>query len=266
MQPRRRQVQLLHRGTSRVRRRMCWAGQNGYAEVGTAADGRAAGARVAAQSQEARTGRAWTPTAVAALLAVWAGQHPPHHPASHAGYIEQFLIPHLGHVRLAELTSRQLAVAFTPDQHGAEPVLPTPHTVDFAPHPDHPAGRTQRLRLGRADHGQPGPPGRASLSPRPRAVVWTPARVALWQATGTRPGMVIWTPAGTQPTRPHRLNPARSRTPLWHPSPYLTNRRTTRRADQPIVPTRSTGSQAHSIRQGRMPAVPSRWRRRRSAS
>ncbi len=30
---------------------------------------------------------------------------------------------------------------------------------------------------------------------RARAVVWTAARVAQWQATGTRPGMAIWTPA-----------------------------------------------------------------------
>jgi hypothetical protein len=31
---------------------------------------------------------------------------------SHEGYIEQFLIPHLGHVRLAELSTRQRAAAF----------------------------------------------------------------------------------------------------------------------------------------------------------
>src|SRR2546429_210904 len=107
------------------------------------------------QSDEARTGRAWT---VARWLRYWLSTRVSIRPTtrlSHAGYIEQFLIPHLGHVRLAELTSRQLAVAFTPDRYGGEPVLPTPRTVDFAPHPDHPAGRTQRRRLGRADHGQP---------------------------------------------------------------------------------------------------------------
>ncbi|OLB80081.1 MAG: hypothetical protein AUI14_08120 [Actinobacteria bacterium 13_2_20CM_2_71_6] len=99
------------------------------------------------QSDEARTGRAWT---VARWLRYWLSTRVSIRPTtrlSHAGYIEQFLIPQLGNVRLADLSTRQ----------------------------------ARRVEL----------PAR----PRPRAVVWTAARVAQWQATGTRPAMAIWTPA-----------------------------------------------------------------------
>ena len=66
-----------------------------------------------AQTQEARTGRAWT---VERWLRYWLSTRVSIRPTtrlSHAGYIEQFLIPHLGSIRLADLTARQLAVAFT---------------------------------------------------------------------------------------------------------------------------------------------------------
>src|SRR2546421_11835509 len=65
------------------------------------------------QTQQARTGRAWT---VERWLRYWLSTRVSIRPTtrlSHAGYIEQFLIPHLGHVRLVDLSSRQLALAFT---------------------------------------------------------------------------------------------------------------------------------------------------------
>src|SRR5438067_405631 len=61
-----------------------------------------------AQTQEARTGRAWT---VERWLRYWLSTRVSIRPTtrlSHAGYIEQFLIPHLGSIRLADLTARQL--------------------------------------------------------------------------------------------------------------------------------------------------------------
>ena len=64
------------------------------------------------QSDEARTGRAWT---VARWLRYWLSTRVSIRPTtrlSHAGYIEQFLIPQLGNVRLADLSTRQLAAAF----------------------------------------------------------------------------------------------------------------------------------------------------------
>jgi hypothetical protein len=65
-----------------------------------------------AQTQEARSGRAWT---VQRWLRYWLSTRVSIRPTtrlSHAGYIEQFLIPHLGSIRLADLTARQLTVAF----------------------------------------------------------------------------------------------------------------------------------------------------------
>src|SRR5437773_3019698 len=65
-----------------------------------------------AQTHEARTGRAWT---VQRWLRYWLSTRVSIRPTtrlSHAGYIEQFLIPHLGHLRLADLTTRHLVAAF----------------------------------------------------------------------------------------------------------------------------------------------------------
>jgi integrase len=113
---------------------------------------------------------------------------------SHAGYIEQFLIPHLGHVRLADLTTRQLALAFT--QIGKDRNrFGQPHTACTLHH----IRTTLRAALNAAVRdGLIGdnPARRVELPtrPRPRAVVWTGARIAQWQTTGTRPAMAIWTP------------------------------------------------------------------------
>src|SRR6266568_1532833 len=148
-----------------------------------------------AQSDEARTGRAWT---VERWLRYWLSTRVSIRPTtrlSHAGYIEQFLIPHLGHVRLADLTARHLAAAFT--QIGKDRNrFGQPHTACTLHH----IRTTLRAALGAAIRdGLIGdnPARRVELPtrPRPRAVVWTAARIAQWQATGTRPGMAIWTPA-----------------------------------------------------------------------
>ncbi len=141
-----------------------------------------------AQTQEARTGRAWT---VERWLRYWLSTRVSIRPTtrlSRTGYVEQFLIPHLGHVRLADLTVRQLAAAFAQialarNRFGQ---LHTPSTL-------HHVRTTLRAALNAAIREgliADNPARRVELParPRPRAVVWTAARVAQWQATGTRPG------------------------------------------------------------------------------
>src|SRR2546421_3295423 len=145
-----------------------------------------------AQSDEARTGRAWT---VERWLRYWLSTRVSIRPTtrlSHAGYIEQFLIPHLGGVRLADLTARRLALAFTRigtgrNRFGQLHTACTLHHVRTTLR----AAPNAAIREGLiADN----PARRVELPPRPRprAVVWT-ARVERWQTTGTRPAMAIWT-------------------------------------------------------------------------
>src|SRR6266571_3406172 len=66
-----------------------------------------------ARTAQERTAGSWT---LARWLRHWLSTRTAIRPttrSSHTGYIEQFLIPHLGKVRLAELTSRTLNAAFT---------------------------------------------------------------------------------------------------------------------------------------------------------
>jgi integrase len=146
------------------------------------------------QSEEARTGRAWT---VQRWLRYWLSTRVSIRPTtrlSHQGYIEQFLIPQLGHLRLADLSTRHLSAAFAQIAMGRNRFgqLHTPSTL-------HHVRTTLRAALNAAIREgliTDNPARRLELPtrPRPRAVMWTPARVAHWQATGTRPGMAIWTP------------------------------------------------------------------------
>jgi integrase len=145
-------------------------------------------------SREARTGRAWT---VERWLRYWLSTRVSIRPTtrlSHTGYIEKFLIPHLGHIRLTELTTRQLAAAFARISR-ARNRFGQPHTPSTLHH----IRTTLRAALGAATRDgliADNPARRIELPsrPRPRAVVWTPARIAHWQATGARPAMAIWTP------------------------------------------------------------------------
>jgi hypothetical protein len=68
---------------------------------------------VLARTAEERTAGSWT---LERWLRHWLSARTAIRPttrSSHTGYIEQFLVPHLGKVRLAELTSRTLNAAFT---------------------------------------------------------------------------------------------------------------------------------------------------------
>lgn len=46
---------------------------------------------------------------MATVLALHPPRHPREHAALHTQYVERHLIPHLGRIRLAELTSRDIA-------------------------------------------------------------------------------------------------------------------------------------------------------------
>ena len=114
---------------------------------------------------------------------------------SHTQYIERFLIPHLGKIRLAQLTARQLtaffaAVAQETNRFGQ------PHTPTTLAH----IRTTLRAALNSAIRQglvQDNPACQVELPSRPRAhaLVWTPGRVADWHATGIRPTIAVWTPA-----------------------------------------------------------------------
>jgi integrase len=114
---------------------------------------------------------------------------------SHTSYIEQFLIPHIGHLPLAELTVARLSEMFTRIGRQTNRAG-LPHTPSTLAH----VRTTLRAALNAAVRdgliaGNPARHVELPANPRPRPVVWTPARVAAWQATGARPRIAVWGPA-----------------------------------------------------------------------
>jgi hypothetical protein len=114
---------------------------------------------------------------------------------SHTQYIERFLIPHLGKIRLAELTARQLTVFFgavaQETNRFGQPHMPT--TLAHI-------RTTLRAALNSAIREgliRDNPACQVELPSRRRthALLWTPGRVADWHATGIRPTVAVWTPA-----------------------------------------------------------------------
>ncbi|GAA0736836.1 tyrosine-type recombinase/integrase [Dactylosporangium roseum] len=147
-----------------------------------------------AQGVADRTVAGWT---VARWLRFWLSTRTAIRPTtrlSHTGYIEQFLIPHLGHIRLGELTVQHLATAF--ERIGQETNRSgKPHTPCTLAH----IRTTLRAALNAAvrEGLLPDNPARRLELPthaKPRPVVWSRARVAAWQATGRRPAVAVWTP------------------------------------------------------------------------
>jgi integrase len=149
---------------------------------------------VLAQSVADRTASGWT---LARWLRFWLSTRTAIRPTtrlSHTGYIEQFLIPHLGHIRLGELTVRQLIAAFERIGQGTnrsgQPH--TPYTLAHVRTTLH-AALNAAVREGLLSDN----PARRLELPgqhKPRPVVWSRARVAAWQATGQHPSVAVWTP------------------------------------------------------------------------
>lgn len=113
----------------------------------------------------------------------------------HTQYIERFLIPHLGKIRLADLTVRQLSAFFAAVGTEANR-FGQPHTPTTLAH----IRTTLRAALNDAIREgliRDNPARRVELPSRrrPHALVWTPSRVADWQQTGERPSVAVWTAA-----------------------------------------------------------------------
>jgi integrase len=161
-------------------------------------------------SREDQTGHAWT---LERWLRYWLSIRVGIRPTtrlSHTHYIEQFLIPHLGKIRLAELTTQVLtaffaAVAQETNRFGQ------PHTPTTLAH----IRTTLRAALNSAIRQGliPDNPARQVELPsrrRAHALVWTPERVADWHATGIRPTIAVWTAAQLaaflDSVRPDRLS------------------------------------------------------------
>jgi hypothetical protein len=106
---------------------------------------------------------------------------------SYHQHIHQHLIPHLGGIVLGELCLDDVRSTFailarTPTRYGRARAASTLHRIRA----------TLRVALNAAMRRgliETNPARYLELAPasRPRAVVWTPARLAHWRATGDRP-------------------------------------------------------------------------------
>ncbi|GAB3966964.1 tyrosine-type recombinase/integrase [Plantactinospora veratri] len=148
-----------------------------------------------ALSQEEQAGRSWT---VARWLRYWLSVRTGIRPTTRMHYtrdVERFLIPHLGTLILGDLTTRQLNAAFTQialtRNRFGQPQ--TPCTLQHV-RTTLRAALTVAVRDGLIRDNA----ARRVELPNPDRVparVWTDARVAEWQSTGTRPVVAVWTPA-----------------------------------------------------------------------
>jgi hypothetical protein len=112
---------------------------------------------------------------------------------SYHQHIDQHLIPHLGGIVLRELCLDDVQSAFavlarTPTRYGRARAASTLHRIRA----------TLRVALNAALRRgliEANPARYLELPPasRPRAVVWTQARVAHWRATGEHPTVAVWT-------------------------------------------------------------------------
>jgi integrase len=147
------------------------------------------------RSQQDQSGHAWT---VERWLRYWLSTRVGIRPTtrlSHTQYIERFLIPHLGKIRLAELTARQLTAFFAAVGQKTNR-FGQPHTPTTLAH----IRTTLRAALNSAIREgliRDNPARQVELPSRRRAhaLVWTPGRVADWRATGIRPTIAVWTAA-----------------------------------------------------------------------
>ncbi|MFC6881549.1 MULTISPECIES: tyrosine-type recombinase/integrase [Actinomadura] len=127
----------------------------------------------------------------------------------YASHVRLYLDPYLGTILLTELSVSQVHAMFTAiaRQHEADGKPVTPATLNRI-------RATLRAALNAAIRQgllTDNPASRAELpaARRPRAVVWTAARVEYWQRTGERPPVAVWTAAQTaeflHAIRDHRL-------------------------------------------------------------
>ncbi|MGW5739960.1 tyrosine-type recombinase/integrase [Amycolatopsis sp. NPDC003861] len=116
---------------------------------------------------------------------------------SYAMHVRRHLIPHLGRERVAELTPTRVQAMFTSliRTHAATGRPLSPSTLQRIQATLR-AALTAAVRRGLLAFN----PARLVELPsgqRPHPVVWTPTRIALWQASGIRPAVAVWTAAQT---------------------------------------------------------------------
>jgi len=152
------------------------------------------------------------PVTVGQWLERWLAARTAPRPSTLRGYaahIRLYLGPYLGQILLADLSTAHVQAMFTAivRQHAAagQPIGPATLVRVKA---------TLRAALNaaiRAGHITTNAASQAELPParRPRAVVWTAARIEEWQRSGIRPSVAVWTPAQTaaflNSIRGHRL-------------------------------------------------------------
>jgi integrase len=175
-------------------------------------------ARAAAEQALARLrmpapgGDGGLPMTVGRWLEHWLASRAAPRPSTLRGYtahVRLYLAPYLGQIMLADLSAAHVQAMFTAisRQHATAGTPIAPATLARIK-------ATLRAALNsaiRVGHITANPASRAELPParRPRAVVWTSARVEHWQRTGIRPAIAVWTPAQTaaflNSIRGHRL-------------------------------------------------------------
>lgn len=116
---------------------------------------------------------------------------------SYAMHIRRHLIPHLGRERVAELTPARVQAMFTSliRTHAAAGRPLSPATLQRI-HATLRAALNAAVRRGLLTSN----PARFVELPsgqKPHPVVWTPTRIALWQASGIRPAVAVWTAGQT---------------------------------------------------------------------
>jgi integrase len=145
------------------------------------------------RSAEDRGVEAWT---VARWLRYWLTTRTSIRPStlrSYTEHVEHHLIPHLGRVRLGELTGRQVADMFhtlgsTNNGWGRPPAPATLHRIRATLRSAlNAAIREGLLRDNPARHIELPTPR------RPQALVWTDHRVAAWRERGERSAVAVWT-------------------------------------------------------------------------
>nr|WP_232624971.1 tyrosine-type recombinase/integrase [Micromonospora sagamiensis] len=140
-----------------------------------------------------RTAQGWT---VERWLRYWLNNRTKIRPTTRFHYtrdVDNVLIPHLGHYRLADLDARLLRTVFA--QIAA--------TTNSKSRPQSPSAMqhlrtTLRAALNLAVREgliecNPGRHIEVSGYQQPHAKVWTEARVAQWERTGDRPAVAVWT-------------------------------------------------------------------------
>jgi integrase len=145
------------------------------------------------RSRAERTTQTWT---VARWLRYWLTTRTSIRPStlrSYTEHVERHLIPHLGRIRLGELTGRDVAAMFatlttTATRYG-RPVTPsTLHRIRATLRSALNAAIRDGLLRDNAARFVELPSPR-----RPQAMVWTDARVQAWRATGQRFSVAVWT-------------------------------------------------------------------------